>query len=246
MPEIHASKCCNPAQPVPITLPVFSTPFDESLLLRLKLNHCSWPFGTKGVIRPNRFRENLHFQQTGHQTWERGGRPKGAARTTQEGLMHAGQNRTKVLAALASTCFAFTACSAHVQVGQPQTSSPTSTSSTTSTNAAQAQDNQLALQMLDAIVRGDYDAATTHFNSGMKQKLSPQSLGAAWTSYQKTYGTYQSHGDPEQVRQGDSTVVTVPLQMQNQPGLFRVYFQNNDGTVSGLWFLKAGTPVPAS
>ena len=160
--------------------------------------------------------------------------------------MHAGQNRTKFLATLAATSLALTACSAHVQVGQPQTSSPTSTASTTSTTAAQAQDNQLALQVLDVIVRGDYQAATTHFNSEMKQKLSPQALGAAWTSYQQTYGSYQSHGDPEQVPSGDATVVSVPLKMQNQPGLFRVYLQNNDGAVAGLWLLKAGTPVPAS
>ena len=41
---------------------------------------------------------------------------------------------------------------------------------------------------------------------------------------------------------GELTVVNIPLQMQTQPGEFRVTF-HPDKTVAGLYFLKAGTPV---
>lgn len=36
------------------------------------------------------------------------------------------------------------------------------------------------------------------------------------------------------------TVVNVPLQMQQQPGQFRVSFRDKDGKVAGLFFLKTG------
>lgn len=113
-----------------------------------------------------------------------------------------------------------------------------------SANAAPDQNNRVALEIFDAIVRGDNSAATAHFDSQMQEKLSPQALGSAWKDYQQLLGAYQSHGDPEQVPRGDLTVVNVPLQMQQEPGQFRVTFHNNDGTVAGLFFLKAGVPVP--
>lgn len=108
--------------------------------------------------------------------------------------------------------------------------------------AAPSQDDQLALQILDAITRGDFQAAATGFDSQMKQKLTPQDLSSSWTTYQQAYGTYQSHGDPQDVAVGALTVVSIPLQMQTQPGEFRVTF-HPDQTVAGLFLLKAGTPV---
>jgi hypothetical protein len=108
--------------------------------------------------------------------------------------------------------------------------------------AAPSQDDPLALQILDAITRGDFPTATAGFDSQMKQKLTPQDLSSSWTTYQQAFGTYQSHGDPQDVAMGELTVVNIPLQMQTQPGEFRVTF-HPDQTVAGLFFLKAGTPV---
>jgi hypothetical protein len=39
------------------------------------------------------------------------------------------------------------------------------------------------------------------------------------------------------------TVVNVPLQMQNAPGLFRLTVRS-DGQIAGLYFVKDGAPVP--
>jgi hypothetical protein len=103
--------------------------------------------------------------------------------------------------------------------------------------------DQLALTTLNNIVQGDDNAVTAQFDATMKNALSSDALGQAWTSYQQTLGAYQSHGDPEDVQRGDITVVNVPLQMQNEPGQFRLSV-HPDGTIAGLYFLRAGVPVP--
>ncbi len=113
-----------------------------------------------------------------------------------------------------------------------------------STTAAQGQYDQQAEQILDSIVRGDSNSATAHFDPTMQQKLTPQALTSAWTEYQQQFGTYQSHGDPQDVPRGDLTVVNIPLKMATMPGEFRVTFHDNDGTVAGLYFLETGVPVP--
>ena len=110
-------------------------------------------------------------------------------------------------------------------------------------HATDGQDDQAAEQTLDAIIRGDFTTVTAHFDGLMTQKLSPQQLGSAWSTYQEALGAYQSHGDPQDVAVGGLTVVNIPLQMQNQPGQFRITF-HGDGTIAGLFFLKADAPTP--
>ncbi|WP_433527055.1 DUF3887 domain-containing protein [Nocardia pseudovaccinii] len=100
-----------------------------------------------------------------------------------------------------------------------------------------------ALQTLDAIVRADFTAATSHFDDAMKKKLPPDNLASSWTTYQKEFGRYQSHGDQQDVTRGDLTVVTVPLSMERKPGEFRVSM-HKDATIAGLFFLEAGAPIP--
>lgn len=100
-----------------------------------------------------------------------------------------------------------------------------------------------AVSLLDDVVGGNMAAVTTDFDPTLRKSLTPQSLGSVWSVYQRTFGQYQSHGDPQQVQRADLTVVSVPLSMANQPGEFRVKF-HGDGTIAGLYFLKAGVPVP--
>ncbi|MEZ0051784.1 hypothetical protein ABIA30_002792 [Mycobacterium sp. MAA66] len=100
-----------------------------------------------------------------------------------------------------------------------------------------------AAQLLDAVVAGNYAAVTADFDPTMRKRLTPQALGSAWTTYQEVFGLYQSHDDPQQVPRGDLTVVSVPLDMAKQPGEFRLKF-HGDGTIAGLYFLKAGVPIP--
>lgn len=76
----------------------------------------------------------------------------------------------------------------------------------------------------------------------MKQQLTPEALASTWTTYQEAFGKYLSHGAPQDVLLGELTVVNVPLQMEKEPGEFRVTF-HPDATVAGLYFLKTGVPV---
>jgi hypothetical protein len=113
-----------------------------------------------------------------------------------------------------------------------------------SSTAAQGRYDGQAQQILDSIVRGDFNSATAHFDRTMQQRLSPEALASAWAQYQHQFGAYQSHGDPQDVPRADLTVVNIPLKMATLPGEFRVTFHDNDGTVAGLFFLRTGVPVP--
>jgi hypothetical protein len=127
-----------------------------------------------------------------------------------------------------------------------QTSSAESTASTPTRSpgpaGAPSPEDRLGLETLDAIVQGDFPGAAARFDTTMQQQLPPEGLEAAWTTYQQQFGSYQSHGDPEDVAVGDLTVVNVPLQMEREPGQFRVTF-HGDGSIAGLYFLKEGVPV---
>jgi ABC-type transport system substrate-binding protein len=112
----------------------------------------------------------------------------------------------------------------------------------TSTPAAVTPD-QLALATLNSIVQGDPAAATVNFDSTMRRLLPPDTLQQAWAAYQQKLGPYLSQGDPQDVARGKLTVVNVPLQMQNAPGLFRLTVRS-EGQIAGLYFLKDGAPVP--
>ncbi|MET9964180.1 DUF3887 domain-containing protein [Streptomyces sp. NPDC006326] len=112
-----------------------------------------------------------------------------------------------------------------------------------SPSRAQTPYDRIAVQTLDAVARGDFTAATAHFDPTLRKLLTPQALAAAWESYQSTFGSYRSHGDPEDVARGGSTVVNVPLRMERRAGEFRLSF-HKDGSIAGLWFLKTGVPVP--
>lgn len=141
-----------------------------------------------------------------------------------------------------SLSLAVTACGKSSTSGQTSTSTSASATTPSTSAPANANHDQAALQLLDAITRGDFVSATANFDAEMQRKLSAQALSQAWTQYQQLYGSYQSHGDPQHVQKGDLTVVDVPLQMQNGPGLFRATF-HQDGKVAGLWFLKPGAPI---
>ena len=109
--------------------------------------------------------------------------------------------------------------------------------------AMAATPDEVALATFDSIVQGDDTAVTARFDPTMQSALSAPALGQAWTTYQQTLGSYQSHGDPQDVQRGDLTVVNVPLQMAREPGQFRLTV-HPDGTIAGLYFLRQGVPVP--
>lgn len=115
------------------------------------------------------------------------------------------------------------------------------------TVAARADDQQdykrLALDALDEVVRGDFDAVSGRFDETLRLTASPELLARSWQDYQEQFGPYLSHGKPQQVASVQGIVVNVPLRMTKQPGEFRVTF-NETGHLTGLYFLRTGIPVP--
>ncbi|MFD3540412.1 DUF3887 domain-containing protein [Streptomyces sp. NPDC058662] len=101
---------------------------------------------------------------------------------------------------------------------------------------------RLALDTLDEVLSDDFAAVSARFDEELREQASPEFLATSWEDYQQAFGAYRSHGEPEQVRTGAQTVVTVPLRMARQPGEFRVAF-NGDGQITGLYFLRPGVPV---
>ncbi|MEU9476573.1 DUF3887 domain-containing protein [Streptomyces sp. NPDC048191] len=116
---------------------------------------------------------------------------------------------------------------------------------TTGPALAAPKDDTVALQTLNDIIKGDYKAATAHFDANMRKHLPPDVLGRVWKSYQAQFGRYRSHEKPEDVKSGRFTVVRVPLRMEHSAGEFRVSFDKS-GAIAGLFFLKPGVPVPTS
>lgn len=107
----------------------------------------------------------------------------------------------------------------------------------------QADDERLALDTLDEVVRGDFAAVSARFDETLRHQATPEALAQSWKDYQEQFGPYRSHGDPQQVTSVHGSVVTVPLQMENGAGDFRVTF-NEGGHLIGLYFLRTGVPVP--
>jgi hypothetical protein len=150
--------------------------------------------------------------------------------------------------AVAAAFFGLTACESSSPGGKIEASTSSAVASSWAspgaTTPAQGQFSQLAVQILDAIVRGDSTTATAHFDRTMRQELTPDKLASNRDTYQQILGSYQSHGDPRQIPLGHLTIVNIPLTMQEKPGQFRVAFRDKDGAVAGLYFLKAGVPDP--
>ncbi|MET9463890.1 DUF3887 domain-containing protein [Streptomyces sp. NPDC006544] len=105
-----------------------------------------------------------------------------------------------------------------------------------------ADDKQLALDTLDEVVRGDFTAVSNRFDETLRHQASPELLARSWQDYQKEFGSYRAHEDPQQVASVQGTVVNVPLRMAKKSGEFRVTF-NDDRQLTGLYFLRTGIPV---
>lgn len=108
--------------------------------------------------------------------------------------------------AVAAAFFALTACESSSPGGKIEASTSSAVASSSAspgaTTPAQGQYGQLAVQILDAIVRGDSATATAHFDRTMRQELTPDKLASNWDAYQQILGSYQSHGDPRQIPLG--------------------------------------------
>lgn len=91
--------------------------------------------------------------------------------------------------AVAAAFFALTACESSSPGGKIEASTSSAVASSSAspgaTTPAQGQYGQLAVQILDAIVRGDSATATAHFDRTMRQELTPDKLASNWDAYQQ-------------------------------------------------------------
>jgi hypothetical protein len=105
--------------------------------------------------------------------------------------------------------------------------------------------DQLAIADLTDIAAGNDGPVEAGLAPAMARQLRAPALAQAWQSYQQLFGSYQSHGQPQDIAYNNFAVVNVPLTMTKQPGQFRISFDRT-GRIAGLYFLRVGVPVPSS
>jgi hypothetical protein len=93
------------------------------------------------------------------------------------------------------------------------------------------------------LAAGHFTAVEGKFDPTLKASLTLPALQHAWTTYQQLLGVYRHHLAPASVRVGQLDVERVPVTMAHGQGEVRISF-NPNGTIAGLYFLKAGTPPP--
>jgi len=98
-------------------------------------------------------------------------------------------------------------------------------------------------QIVADLVAGNFAAVTAKFDPTMTAAMPPASLENSWKTYQQLLGAYRSHGSPASVMKGQLDVERVPVTMAGGGGEVRITF-HPDGTIAGLYFLKAGAPAP--
>ncbi len=125
---------------------------------------------------------------------------------------------------------------------------PSSSSSTTTTTksghptAASSPFTADALSVVAELAFGNFAPIETAFDPTVKGQLSETDLATKWTTFEATFGDYQSHGEPISVKLAGLWVERVPVTMAHNKGEIRVTYDHN-GQIAGLYFLKVGVPL---
>jgi uncharacterized protein DUF3887 len=93
-----------------------------------------------------------------------------------------------------------------------------------------------ALELFAALAEGRWEDAGRDFDPTMAEALPAAKLADTWTTVVGTVGAHERAGEPFVRRQGDYTVVDVPLAFEAGDMTGRVAF-HGDGTVAGLFVL---------
>ena len=100
-----------------------------------------------------------------------------------------------------------------------------------------------AKQLVDDMAAGNFSAVTSNFDAEMTKNLSGTQLATSWQAFQQNFGTYVSRGEPKEVKRGTITIEQVPVKLSKNKGEVRVSY-HPDLKIAGLYFLKAGEPLP--
>lgn len=98
-------------------------------------------------------------------------------------------------------------------------------------------------QLMTDLSSGNYAAVAASFDPTMKAQLSVSVMGNDWSTYEQLLGPYRRHDEPSSVMKGQLDVERVRVTMANGAGEVRITY-HPDGTIAGLYFLKAGAPPP--
>jgi hypothetical protein len=121
-------------------------------------------------------------------------------------------------------------------------SQPSPQSSSTSSPAA-VDFKAAASALVDDLAAGKFNEVESKFDTTMKGQLPVAQLQNNWRTYLELVGSYKSHAAPEQVMKGEIAVERVTITTSSGTGEVRVSY-HPDGTIAGLFFLKAGAPPP--
>jgi hypothetical protein len=94
-----------------------------------------------------------------------------------------------------------------------------------------------ALELFAALDAGRWEDARADFDETMADALSADQLAGTWATVIGMVGAFERAGEPFVRRQGDYTVVDVPLAFEAGDMTGRVAFRG-DGRVSGLFVLE--------
>jgi Protein of unknown function (DUF3887) len=93
-----------------------------------------------------------------------------------------------------------------------------------------------AIEIFAALAAGDWTAVHGWFDPTMAGALPPERLADTWATVVGTVGAYERPGEPFVRRQGDFTVVDLPLAFEAGDMTGRIAFRA-DGRVAGLFVL---------
>lgn len=100
----------------------------------------------------------------------------------------------------------------------------------------------LSADFLGNLKKGDFTAATAHFDSKMQSALSPQRLQQAWQeSLPQQFGAFKHAAAPKTTHQGAHTRVVTPLEFADS-WLSMIVSCNKVGRIEGLFFRPSSAP----
>jgi hypothetical protein len=94
--------------------------------------------------------------------------------------------------------------------------------------------SHLSSALLDALDKGDYQAATTHFDSTMRAGLSAQKLRTAWLDVGEQVGRLEARGTPRSFMYQGLFIVTTPMRFA-RGGLTAQVACNAEGQIAGFY-----------
>ena len=99
-------------------------------------------------------------------------------------------------------------------------------------------------ELLEALRKGDFAAATSHFDASAKAAVDEQKLGGVWQHMLPTkFGAFDRADAPKPGAQGNIAMVETPLHFAHGDLVMRVAC-NAEGEVAGLRFVPAAASVP--